>query len=163
MKRIYTKQVSQKEYISFAGMIAGCVATVPMTLFLLGAHRFLPRWQRYALPPEEVTKELAQRVHLERYLDKPRLLASSLVFHFGYGATMGGLYGPLSELIRLPAFLKGALFGIAIWAASYLGWMPLARISVEAPHEPLQRNLMMIIAHIIWGSVTGILAKRLHR
>ncbi len=159
MKQTYTEQVRQKGYSSFASILAGTMATVPMTLFLLAIHRFLPRWQRYALPPEEVTKELAQRTHLERYLNKPRLLAISLVSHFGYGATMGGLYGLLSGLIHLPALLKGTLFGIAIWAASYLGWMPLVHISAEAPREPLQRNLMMIVAHIIWGSVTGVLAK----
>ena len=161
MKQTGKKQVRRTAHFSFISMAAGCIATVPMTLFLLCIQRILPDWQRYALPPEEVTRELAQRTHMQRYLDKPRLLASSIIFHFSYGTTMGGLYGLLTRQLRLPAFLKGAAFGFIIWAASYLGWMPLAHISVAAPREPLSRNFMMIIAHILWGAVTGILSDRL--
>lgn len=159
MEQTYKNLTHHAAHVSLTAMVAGCGATLPMTLFLLGIQRILPGWQRYALPPEEVTKELAQRIHIQRYMDKKRLLASSIVFHFGYGTAMGGLYGLLMGQMRLPSFLKGTAFGLTIWAASYLGWMPLAHISVAAPKEPLPRNLMMITAHIIWGSATGVLAK----
>ena len=159
MEQTHKQQAHSVAHFTLTTMVAGCIATLPMTVFLLGIQRILPGWQRYTLPPEEVTKELAQRVHMQHYLDKKRLLASSIVFHFGYGTAMGGLYGLLMRQIRLSSFLKGVLFGLTIWAASYLGWMPLAHISVAAPREPLQRNLMMITGHIIWGSATGTLAK----
>ncbi len=95
-------------------------------------------------------------------MDKPRLVGSSVVSHFGYGAAMSALYTALTQQISLPPVLKGTLFGLAVWAASYLGWMPLADIPVAVPREPIRRN-MMILAHIVWGSVTGVVADRLER
>ena len=143
------------------GALAGLVATVPMTLFMLVMHRLLPNWQRYALPPERVTGELAERADVD--LDKPQLLGASLLSHFGYGANMGALYSSLTRRIPLPPVLKGIVFGIAIWAASYLGWMPGLRIEQAATEEPLRRNVMMVAAHMIWGATTGIVADRLGR
>ena len=43
------------------GALAGVIATVPMTLFMLLMHRLLPKWQQYALPPERITTRLAKR------------------------------------------------------------------------------------------------------
>ncbi|HEV2653990.1 MAG TPA: DUF1440 domain-containing protein, partial [Ktedonobacteraceae bacterium] len=88
---------------------------------------------------------------------------SSIVSHFGYGAAMGALYTTLTRQLRLQPVLKGTLFGLVIWAASYLGWMPLANMPVAATREPLRRNLMMILAHVVWGSVTGAIAARLEQ
>ncbi len=142
----------------FGGTIAGLVATIPMTIFMLIMHRILPKWQRYALPPEEITKEMAERVEVRQYMDKQQLLGASLVSHFGYGATMGTLYATLTRRIALPPAFKGILFGLIIWAFGYLGWLPLAGFSEAATREPMRRNVLMIAAHIIWGSATGLLA-----
>lgn len=147
----------------FAGTIAGLVATIPMTIFMLIMHRILPAWQRYALPPEEITKEMAERADVRQYMDKQQLLGASLASHFGYGATMGTLYSTLTRKIALPPVFKGILFGLVIWALGYLGWLPLAGFSEAATEEPLRRNALMIAAHIIWGSATGQLADVLRR
>jgi len=96
-------------------------------------------------------------------LDKPQLLGATLISHFGYGANMGALYSSLTRRIPLPAVLKGIVFGIAVCAASYLGWMPGLRIEQAATEEPLRRNVMMVAAHVIWGATTGIVADRLER
>jgi putative membrane protein len=157
------RPAAQRIRFPIPGTIAGFVATIPMTLVLLIIHRLLPGWQRYALPPEEVTKELAERSDIRKHLDKPGLVGSSVITHFGYGAAMGAIYSTLTRQIALPPVLKGTLFGLVIWATSYLGWMPLANISVAAPEEPIRRNMMMIIAHIVWGSVTGLISDRLER
>lgn len=140
-----------------AGTVAGFIATVPMTIFMLLMHSLLPRWQKSALPPEEITEEMAERAQIDLKQDKVKLLSLSLVAHFSYGASMGSLYALLTRKISLPAVLKGTLFGLVIWTASYLGWLPLGRFSSAAPEETLQRNLLMIVAHVIWGSVTGIM------
>lgn len=143
------------------GALAGLVATVPMTIFILVMHRLLPGWQRYALPPERVTGEVAERANLD--LDKPQLLGATLVSHFGYGASTGALYGSLTRKIPLPPLLKGIVFGLAVWAASYLGWMPGLRMEQSATEEPLRRNLMMVAAHVVWGATTGIVTDMLER
>ena len=146
---------------SLTGAAAGSIGTVPMTLFMFGAHRLLPGWQKYALPPEKITQEAAERADIE--LDKPQLLGASLVAHLGYGASMGSLYNTFARKVELPAIVKGAVFGVVVWAASYLGWLPVANFSVGAPEEPIKRNILMIGAHIIWGVTTALVVDQIER
>jgi len=137
---------------------AGFVATIPMTFFMLSTQRMLPRGQRYDLPPEMITRELARRTHLRLRLTKKQLLAATLFSHFGYGTAIGALYRPLKRRTPLPAPIKGTLFGLLIWLVSYLGLLPLLKIPASAQQEPGRRNLMMILAHVVWGSTLGTLA-----
>ena len=143
------------------GAIAGAIATIPMTLFMLGAHRLLPQWQKSALPPEQITEEVAQRVGVENDMDKPQLLQATLAAHLGYGASMGAAYSTFTRKLPWSPLVKGALFGIAVWAGSYLGWLPLGRFEEAAPNETGQRNSMMIGAHVLWGVVTGLITDML--
>jgi uncharacterized membrane protein YagU involved in acid resistance len=145
------------------GTIAGLFATIPMTLSMLLLQRVLPQQQRYALPPERITNELARRVGVKKHLDKRQRLGAALVSHFGYGAIMGALYTLFARRIPLPSLLKGAVFGLVVWAGSYLGLLPALRLSQSAPREPSERNLMMIAVHLIWGAVTGVVAESLMR
>jgi len=145
------------------GALAGLVATLPMTLFMLLIHQLLPKWQQYALPPEEITDELAERADLKKHMDKEQKVGAALVAHFGYGAAMGALYSIFTNVIPLPAVMKGTLFGLVVWAGSYLGLIPAMDISTSADKEPMRRNLMMIAAHIVWGSATGVIANVLGR
>ncbi len=137
------------------GAIAGTLATVPMTLFMFSTQRFLPKGQRYDLPPEIITKELAERANVKQHMNKAQILAATTASHFGYGATMGVLYSILGRRLPLTSSLKGTLFGFVIWVASYQALLPLLGFS-ESSHETTQRNLMMIAAHVVWGVVTGV-------
>ncbi len=131
------------------GALAGFIATAPMTVFMLTTQRFLPKGQQYDLPPELITKELAHRAHIRWHMSKTRILAATLVSHFGYGAAMGALYSPLDKKLPLPAVVKGVIFGVVVWAGS------------SAHKEPVRRNLMMIAAHLVWGSAMALLANLL--
>jgi putative membrane protein len=143
------------------GAIAGCIATIPMTLFMLGTQRFLPKGHRYDLPPELLTKELAERAHVKRHLNKAQVLAATTASHFGYGAVMGVLYSFLGRRLPLPSYLKGSLFGLGIWAASYQALLPALGFSESSQGETRQRNLMMIAAHLIWGTSTELVTELL--
>ncbi len=145
------------------GAIAGLVGTVPMTAFMLLTQRFLPKGQRYDLPPEIITKELAHRAHVRQHMNKSQILMATTVSHFGYGATMGTLYSLVAKKVPLPAVVKGTLFGLLIWAASYLCLLPLIGMSESGQREPMRRNLMMITAHVVWGAVMGVVADILTR
>ena len=140
------------------GAIAGFIGTIPMTVFMLTTQRLLPHGQRYALPPEIITQELAHRAHVRHHMNKQAVLAATLVSHLGYGATMGMLYTPVARKLPLPASLKGILFGLLVWAGSYLGLLPLLGMWESAYVEPSRRNLMMIAAHVVWGASTGVAA-----
>ena len=138
------------------GAFAGLIATVPMTLFMLAAQRILPRWQQYALPPEKLTDKFARRIGLRKHINKPQLLLASFVSHLGFGASAGAIYGPLTRIVPLPSILKGIVFGIVVWFANYLGWLPVVGMSEAANKQPIQRNALMIVAHVVWGAGTGV-------
>jgi putative membrane protein len=138
------------------GAIAGAAATIPMTAFMLAMQRNLPKDQRYELPPEKITKEIADRTNVSEHMNKQQQVGASLLSHLGYGASMGSIYAPIARRVPLSPLIKGTLFGLVIWAVSYLGWMPAVKFSTSATEEPANRNLLMIGAHIIWGSATGV-------
>ena len=149
---------TQPEHAILKGALAGLVATLPMTIFMLATQRFLPKRQQYELPPEMITKALAHKAHIRHRLNKQLILGATTASHFGYGAAMGAAYGPLQKLVPLPMTAQGVLYGLLVWAASYLGLLPLLGISASGDKEPVRRNLMMIAAHIVWGASLGAMA-----
>jgi hypothetical protein len=40
---------------------------------------------------------------------------------------------------------------------SYLGWLPAANLHENSADDPVERNLQMIAAHLVWGAVAGAL------
>ncbi len=150
---------SEQSWIRSA--FAGFVATGPMTVFMLTSQRFLPKGQQYTLPPEMLTKDLMRRAHVRWHFSKIQILGVTLVSHFGYGTVVGALYRPLSKKGPLPAPVKGALFGIGVWVTSYFGLLPLLGMSASGQKEPGRRNFMMLLAHMLWGTVLGVVAEGL--
>ncbi len=145
------------------GSVAGIIATIPMTLFMLLMQQLLPKWQKYALPPERIATELTKRAEVGKQMNKPQQVGAALITHFGYGSNMGMFYAPLSRRVHLPPALKGAIFGMLVWAGSYLGIAPTMKLPDAAPKQPLQRNIMMIGAHLVWGTTLGIAEDMLER
>src|SRR5437764_11897275 len=137
---------TQSELSWLSGALAGLIGTAPMTVFMLLTQRFLPKGQRYALPPEIITEELAHRAHVRHHMNKQLVLGATMVSHFGYGAAMGALYSPLGKKLPLPGVVQGVLFGLVVWAASYLALLPMRGMSESGQREPVRRNLMMFAA-----------------
>lgn len=128
------------------GAAAGLLATVPMTVAMVIAHRLLPAHQRYPLPPRLITERWLDRDHSE-----PAIRAWTLLNHFGFGAVAGSLYSGLGLDKRHPV-ITGPAFGVAVWAVSYLGWVPALRLMPPATRQPAERNAMMVAAHLVWGA-----------
>ena len=146
------------------GALAGLAATAPMTLAMKLMHEQLPGHEQYPLPPRQVTEGLAEKAGVDRHLDEEDRESATWVSHFAYGAACGALYGALSEGLEnsgAPPALAGAGFGVAVWAGSYLGWLPAAGIISPATEHPPRRNALMIAAHVVWGAGVGVALERL--
>ncbi len=144
------------------GALAGLAATGPMTLAMKLMHEQLPREERYPLPPRQVTEGLAEKAGVNERLDEEEREAATWVSHFAYGATCGALYGAVSgEKTDEHALLAGVGFGLAVWAGSYLGWLPAAGIISPATEHPARRTALMIAAHAVWGATTAVGVERL--
>lgn len=146
------------------GATAGFAATVPMTLTMLAVREMLPPHEQYELPPSEITRKVEEGTGLDtqQNQDQHQLLTS--LAHLGYGAAQGIVYIPFAEHVAGSPTLKGAAFGLAVWAASYIGLLPALNILPPPTERPARRVTMLIGAHLVWGSVLGLLVDRLqHR
>jgi hypothetical protein len=135
------------------GAAAGLLATVPMTAFMRAAWRLLPRREQYPLPPRLITRKVTDEK------EPDRLTVLTYVFHFLFGAATGSVYAAIEDKVPLHSSAKGILMGLAVWTGSYLGWIPLMGILPPATKHPLRRNLLMIVAHVIWGFALGRLTR----
>lgn len=145
------------------GAIAGFLATGPMTATMELMFRFLPRRERYPLPPSQITAGLSEAVGLREHTSQEEHAALTLTGHFGYGATAGALYAPIANRVPLPPAIKGIVFGLVVWTVSYLGWLPVTGLLRPATQQPAGRNALMIAAHVVWGAAVGTLTDRLQR
>lgn len=144
-----------------AGAIAGLLATVPMTLVMLATHKQLPPEQRYPLPPSLITQRAAAGFAVPYPSPMPNLI-STLAAHFAFGALAGAMYaGVPAALRRQCPVTTGVGYGLAVWAASYLGWVPALRLMPPATRQPAARNAMMIVAHVVWGAALSAVLEAL--
>jgi uncharacterized membrane protein YagU involved in acid resistance len=143
------------------GAAGGFVATIPMTITMLLGWTVLPRGEKYPLPPREIAEEFVQKVGIKDQMSDDQLVAATLVSHFAYGTLTGAGYGLLEPSIPLPASVKGILAGLGVWAGSYLGWLPATDILRPATQHPWHRNLLMILAHVVWGATLGEVTQKL--
>lgn len=146
-----------------AGSVAGCLATLPMTLAMEAMHRQLPPEEQYPLPPREITDELARDVGVDSALDEQSRSRAALIAHFAFGAAMGALYGGLGSRLPVPEPARGALLGVGVWAGNYLGLLPSVGLLTSATRHPVQRSALMISAHVVWGVATGLLLRAAKR
>jgi uncharacterized membrane protein YagU involved in acid resistance len=146
---------------ALVGALGGCLATLPMTLFMEAAHPFLPPDQQYPLPPREITEKVTEQTGLKEGLDKGDTVALTYLAHFGYGTAAGLIYGVVAPVLPGPAWAKGMTFGVAVWAASYLGLLPSLDILRPATEHPAERNELMIASHLIWGATLGAITTQL--
>jgi uncharacterized membrane protein YagU involved in acid resistance len=132
-----------------------------MTISMLVGWRLLPRREKYPVPPRLITEKMTERVGVENRLDEKELTGLTILSHFGYGAVFGAIYALFDQRVPRRSSLKGALFGVALWVGSYLGWFPAMNILPPATQQPWRRNLLMIIAHVIWGVTLGEVTRKL--
>ncbi|HEY8554621.1 MAG TPA: DUF6789 family protein [Burkholderiales bacterium] len=145
-----------------AGAIAGAVASAAHTAAMLGARRLARRARREPVPPVQVTAALAHRTGAHPRSAAGLRIAAALL-HFGYGAAAGVVYGALHPRPPARPVANGIGFGLLVWAASYLGWLPAAGLIRPATREPFPRNAMMLLAHVAWGAALGRTVARLGR
>lgn len=143
------------------GALAGFTATIPMTIAMEAMHRALPQHERYPLPPREITERITAGTGEKEHLNESERFGLTLLSHFTYGAAAGAVYASVAQRYQPSPIPGGAAFGLALWAASYLGWLPATGILRPATEHPPRRTALLIAAHLVWGTTIGILVKAL--
>ena len=138
-----------------AGLVGGAVGTVFMTMAMKKMHRQLPRKDRYPLPPRRVTMELAEKSGLGPPRRETNRKALTRVTHYAFGTGMGAVYSIIAPRTRWAPVVAALPFGLAVWAGSYLGWLPALGLHPPATQESAPRNALMIASHFIWAGTIG--------
>lgn len=141
------------------GAAAGAIATMPMTWTMEVLYRPLPQEEQYPLPPREVSDAVLETAGLEDHLRESQQFWLALVSHFGFGASAGAVYATFSDALPGRPLIKGTAYGLAVWAGSYLGFLPALGLLTPATQHPPRRNALMLAAHVVWGSALGILTE----
>lgn len=134
------------------GATAGTVATAAMSALMLGAGRLGAHGEQ---PPEAIVETALDAAGVNRSEVTENALAS--VAHLGFGASMGALYALLRRVTRTPGpeALHGTGWGLAVYAASYAGWIPRLGILPSPAHDRDDRQTMLVAAHVVYGAVLG--------
>jgi hypothetical protein len=142
------------------GALGGIAGTAAMTMAMRWMHRRLADKERYPLPPREIIESMSRPTPAYRRADEGALQDLTLGAHFAYGAATGALYGLARPEGGAAA---GAGYGLLVWAASYLGWIPALGILAPATRHPLRRDGLMLVAHLVWGATTALTVRELER
>jgi len=115
------------------------------------------------MPPEKITARALGAAHLGGHRRLQDVLASG--FHLAFGAAAGAIYGAAENRVatRLPAPVRGLVFGSAIWGVSYAGWVPALGIMRMPASDRSGRPQAMLAAHWVYGLSLAAISSRLLR
>ena len=143
------------------GAIWGLIATFPMSAVMLVGQQF--GWMKKQ-PPEILTEEAVERVDLREGASVEAVHAFAIANHFAFGAAGGVSFALLRSVMPRPAAVPaGIAFGLAIWAASYRGWISALNILPAEQHPGRRGTVVMIAAHAAYGATVGALSRRAQR
>src|SRR4051812_26022815 len=107
------------------GAVAGLVGTAAMSaaMAVAKAAGLLPGES----PPRRVGRNSQEAVGVRDDLPQGAFEATWVVQHFAYGAAAGVAYEMAWKRLRLrDPIPAGPLYGAALWAFGYVGWLPAA-------------------------------------
>jgi hypothetical protein len=134
------------------GAVAGTVATGAMSALMLAAGRRMGEQ-----PPDAIAKKAAGFVGADPSESQADAMAVGL--HVGFGATVGAVYALLPRVG--PPVVRALAVSMAVYGASYQGWVPALRILPPADEDRPARQKTMIAAHVVYGVVLGLTEDRL--
>lgn len=128
-----------------SGAAAGAVATVVMTFEMALAKRAGLLGEP---PPYKLTRRIFTVLgHRPRGRE---LHAATAAAHIAYGAAAGMAYAALPPRLRGRA--TGTAFGVALWAVSYMGWIPKIGLMRSPSRDRPGRPTAMILGHVVFGA-----------
>jgi hypothetical protein len=113
-------------------------------------------------PPRKVARNFEESIGVRDELPQAAFEVSWVAQHFAYGAAAGVAYALSQRRLRLPEPLpSGPLFGAALWAFGYAGWLPATGLYPPPTAEPRRRFGTLIAAHLIYGTAVASVSRLL--
>jgi uncharacterized membrane protein YagU involved in acid resistance len=140
-------------------VVIGLISTTAMTVAMQFLYKELPPNEQYPLPPEEIATVAEIKVCGVR-LNNAQHIVWTYLSHYGYGMILAVIYSRLAKRLPFTAAINGISYGLTVWTISYLGWLPAFHVLRSATKFPSARRTLMIVAHIVWGMVLGLLTDK---
>ena len=140
------------------GAVAGALATIPMSVVMLVSQR---RGWMGDQPPMLLSSVMLGAIgKRDAGTGTKRAVATEL--HFDIGMMNGLLFGLLSCRAKLPVprAVQGAIFGVLVWAVAYRGWIPWLKVMPPPEKDRPDRQITLIVAHLVYGATLGWLVNR---
>ena len=135
------------------GGFAGILATLTMSAVIFGSKKL---GLMHEPPPKEITKRAAQESGVNPHaVPRPTFNLSWIAAHFGYGVGCGAVYTVIRGILPGGAVTSGTIYGLVVWAASYLGVMPALGLYPAPEDDSNSRAATMIAAHVVFGATLG--------
>jgi uncharacterized membrane protein YagU involved in acid resistance len=148
------------------GAVAGVAGTLVMQLVRTLNEKYLPETMTESREdPGKFMVHQAERLlpgEQRRQVPRKAELAAATSLHFSYGAMFGALYGAIRTRALNP-ILEGALLGIGVWAAGYLGWLPAVGLTKPVWREDPQRSTAEVARHAMYGVATAAAFEAMHQ
>ncbi|MET9344212.1 DUF6789 family protein [Nonomuraea sp. NPDC003804] len=138
------------------GAFAGTTATTAMSAVMLAGDKVGLMREH---PPKHITRALLPG-HPHR--PKPGEKPMAVLAHYAFGAGAGALLALVTRGRGAPLPV-GVAYGLAIWLASYEGWVPSLTRLPPAHRDQPGRQLVMALGHVVFGSVLAASLRRRNR
>lgn len=139
---------------TLGGAVAGVIATLPMSAVMFAAKKAGLMGE---YPPEIIAQKglAAAGAHPS----KDETTTAAFAAHFGFAAATGALFGLLYRRTQSlgPPVERGIGYGLAVYAASYAGWIPAADIMPPPGDDRPGRQPSLIVAHVVFGAALAAL------
>ena len=106
----------------------------------------------------KVAEAISETVFRHKLTDDERKPASIAV-HFGFGASMGALYGAIAEIEPRATFASGIPFGTVLWLGADEVVVPVAGFSKNPGQYPISTHADALMAHLVFGLTTDLVRR----
>lgn len=146
-----------------AGAVGGLAGTVVMTLFQnaitrlsspLTRTRGFERRERTQDDSDPATVQAADtvsRLVIGRTIQQEHRNLAGQAMHYGFGTSMGMLYGVTAEYAPVATVGSGSAFGTVLMVGADEVAVPLAGFSDSPTQTPASTHLYALAAHVVYG------------
>jgi putative membrane protein len=139
------------------GIVAGLVGGLLGAGVMSAGHALLA--PKEPAGGEDATLKVARRAsELVRHrplAESEKPVAGHLV-HYGFGATMGALYGTAAAVAPVVTVGAGAGFGVAVWLGAHAIVVPALGLAPSPLREPRGKEALELVLHVAYGVTLGL-------
>jgi len=151
-------------YGALVGLVGGLLAAGAMSVAHHLASGMIPKAET---PPGPTTEDstvkvasAAMRLVGAGLAEDQKPLASSVV-HYGFGASVGALYGAVAEIVPRVAGAVGLPFGVAVWLGAHVIAVPALGLAEPPTRRPFEKEAEEFGLHLVYGLTTELVRRLL--